>query len=379
MAGRPVGRVVGSSDVKIWGMTSAERIRRAFRRAGIAESIDGKPADSAAQILVRADYVLDESLIRALAAAPGTILMTEDGRTPVAAHCDPETAAKLLPALSGERAFSADLAAGLRCVGPVEISSAYSQSLRKREAPYILPLSRANLRMIESRMFQGAYKGVTDLVTKYVWPRPALRVTRWAAEAGISPNAVTWVSLVCVLAACWLFLEGAFAAGLAAAWMMTFLDTVDGKLARVTLTSTKLGDVFDHGVDLIHPPFWYAAWIIGLEATGQALADASLIFAIVIGGYVVGRLQEGLFIWLFGMHMHIWRPVDSWFRLITARRNPNLLILSAFVLIGLPDVGMLAVAAWTCISIAFHSIRILQALNARRRGGPLISWLAVQT
>ena len=41
---------------------------------------------------------------------------------------------------------------------------------------------------------------------------------------------------------------------------MTFLDTVDGKLARVTLTSSPFGNVLDHSLDLIHPPFWYWAW-----------------------------------------------------------------------------------------------------------------------
>ena len=44
---------------------------------------------------------------------------------------------------------------------------------------------------------------------------------------------------------------------------MTFLDTVDGKLARTTLTSSKWGDIFDHGIDLVHPPFWYVAWGAG--------------------------------------------------------------------------------------------------------------------
>ena len=57
---------------------------------------------------------------------------------------------------------------------------------------------------------------------------------------------------------------------------MTFLDTVDGKLARVTITSTKLGNVFDHGIDLIHPPFWYLAWGMGLALDPPAIAGIPL-------------------------------------------------------------------------------------------------------
>ena len=47
---------------------------------------------------------------------------------------------------------------------------------------------------------------------------------------------------------------------------MTFLDTVDGKLARVTVNSSYFGHLFDHAIDLISPPFWYLIWGLGLES-----------------------------------------------------------------------------------------------------------------
>ncbi|MDF0678127.1 MAG: CDP-alcohol phosphatidyltransferase family protein [Nitrosomonas sp.] len=61
--------------------------------------------------------------------------------------------------------------------------------------------------------------------------------------------------------------------GLIMAWLTKLLDTVDGKLARVTLTSSKLGDVLDHGLDIIHPPLWYLAWGVGLMATATPVAN----------------------------------------------------------------------------------------------------------
>ena len=45
---------------------------------------------------------------------------------------------------------------------------------------------------------------------------------------------------------------------------MTFLDTVDGKLARVTLTSSRFGNWLDHGNDIIHPPLWWLCLANGL-------------------------------------------------------------------------------------------------------------------
>src|SRR5688572_9125125 len=173
----------------------------------------------------------------------------------------------------------------------------------------------------------------------------------------------------------WLFWTGRFGSGLIAAWAMTFLDTVDGKLARVTLQSTRFGDVFDHGIDLIHPPFWWWAWIVGLPAAGLPLADASPVLAAIVAGYVLQRLEEGAFIAWFRMDMHTWQRFDSRFRLITARRNPNLVLLTVFALVGRPDAGIVAVAAWTVISLLIHTVRLAQAALYRRRG-PVRSWLA---
>jgi hypothetical protein len=76
------------------------------------------------------------------------------------------------------------------------------------------------------------------------------------------------------------------------------------------------------------------------------------------------------------MHIHVWRPADSWFRLITARRNPNMVILFASMLVARPDLGIVGVAVWTVASILFHLVRLLQAAATRAAGRPVVSWLS---
>jgi phosphatidylglycerophosphate synthase len=182
---------------------------------------------------------------------------------------------------------------------------------------------------------------------------------------------------VLTVAAFWLFLNGTFATGLVAAWAMTFLDTVDGKLARTTLTSSKWGDVFDHGIDLVHPPFWYVAWALGLSAAGLGLSDGLfwLVVGTIIVGYVLQRVVEGIAIKWLGLEIHIWRPIDTWFRQITARRNPNLAILTLATLLGRPDLGLIAVAAWTAICFVLHVIQLAQAFAVKRQNGSIRSWM----
>jgi phosphatidylglycerophosphate synthase len=158
------------------------------------------------------------------------------------------------------------------------------------------------------------------------------------------------------------------------------LDTVDGKLARCTGQSSYWGNIFDHGLDLIHPPFWWWAWAEGLGAYDPNLEFERVYELLIVGaivfGYVAQRLIEGIFVRRFGMHIHVWRQVDSRFRLITARRNPNMVILVASLIIGRPDLGIELVALWTLMSLIFHAVRLAQANARRDRGRPVISWLA---
>jgi hypothetical protein len=100
-----------------------------------------------------------------------------------------------------------------------------------------------------------------------------------------------------------------------------------------------------------------------------------LILAIV-AGYVLQRSIEGIFMRRFGrMHIHVWRPIDSKFRLVTARRNPNMVILVAALLFRRPDLGIEFVAWWTLASLIFHAVRLAQASERLGRGEKIVSWL----
>ena len=359
------GAVVGSSSLRICGLPSDERLRRQLRRAGAATD----PQAATRIVIFRADWVFDDALVRGLVNGSEDVALVVASGECVAARVPASRADEARAALLERRAPQ-----GLRVVNATDVTDGYDRKLRKREPPYLLPLDSAGLPAIERRVFSAVYKGVTDLVTLYFWPAPARVVTRYCARVGITPNQVTSASLLLVFAAMYLFWNGHYVTGLLAAWLMTFLDTVDGKLARVSLLSTKFGNFFDHSIDLIHPPFWWWAWIVGLPAVGMPLADTDLVLTVIVAGYIVQRLEEGLFDVFFGIGMYVWQPFDSRFRLITSRRNPNLLMLTVSVLVGRPDLGIIAVAVWTVVSLLVHTVRMIQAGILRLRG-PLRSWL----
>jgi len=376
---QPAVCIVGTSPVRLWALDGGERLRRQLRALGITHTIsEGDSVPAAGWIvLLRADHLFDERTLRDLVSHPGTVVLAAgqtEARTAVAAHVTVEMASLARAVLEGK--VSPQAIRGVTMGTPATLSSAYVGKLLKSAPPLVLPIRATQAAALERYLFDGAYKGVTDLVTKWVWPAPARWVTRWCARLGVGPNAVTATSLVLAVAAMALFARGQFCIGLLVAWVMTFLDTVDGKLARVTVTSTQFGHLFDHVIDLIHPPLWYLAWAYGVAGNAAQLwALRSVLVAIVVG-YVAGRLIEGAFEYLLaGFSLFTWQPLDSYVRLVTARRNPNLLLLSAFALADLPRQGLIAVALWTVVSTVCLAIRLGQAAYVRVRSGHLQPWL----
>lgn len=364
---------VGSNATLLWGMTNAERVRRIGVAQGFADAATDRADDPA--ILANMAFAFDPVWTAHLKTRPGTV-MTRDGVI-VLAHVRGGAEHALVEATMRD-CSTLPVTADLVVIAAEAEDGILNEALRKREKPFAELLTPAAVPAIERASYVGAYKGVTDLLTKYLWPEWALAITRVCARAGITPNQVTAMGSVLCIVATIAFWYGWFWTGLGTGLVFMVLDTVDGKLARCTITASKLGNAWDHGVDLVHPPFWWWAWAAGCAPYGRPLDDTT--FWVVIGtmlfGYVAQRLIEGAFIVRFGMHIHVWERFDSQFRLVTARRNPNMVILFAGLVVTRPDWGIIGVAAWTAISLVVHLVRLFQAMAARARGRTITSWLA---
>ncbi|RYM08872.1 CDP-alcohol phosphatidyltransferase family protein [Sphingobium cupriresistens] len=348
-------RLLGDNATPIWGMTNAERNRR------MAESAakNGSTLAPRHELVFNLTYAFDPLLLRLALETPGTLFAWRN--TPIVGQIpqgsDPLAAPNVI-----------DLSDGRKL---------YNRQLRKLEQPMVRELTPATRRAIERQSYFGAYKGVTDILTKYLWPELALVLTRIAAQLKMTPNMVSVIGVTLCLVATYLFAQGMFWTGFLSGFIFMVLDTVDGKLARCTITSSKWGNVIDHGVDLVHPPFWWYFWGTGLAYWGLSLSTQAfaLVMAAVIAGYILQRLIEGMFLKDFKMDIHVWRPFDSQFRLVTARRNPNMVILFVSLLFARPDIGLIALAWWTVISLVVHAIRLGQAYGVKRSGRPIVSWM----
>lgn len=365
--------LVGDSETRVWQLSGRQRLKRSldgYANVHLVASPDEVP-DAATFLALRADYLYDGRVLTALTAGSDALtLVAPDGRV-VAVRGESNQARQLTDQLDDAEQAPSDTP----CVSPEELTAGSRTALRSLAVARVEPIKASERRRLEQYLFSGSYKGVTDLVTKWLWPRPAQLATRFCLSLGVNPNAVTLMSLILAILAALAFIQGAFITGLLAGWLMTFLDTVDGKLARVSISSSEFGNRLDHGLDLVHPPFWYWAWGLGLSGAWQLTPSFAMTIVLIFATYIAGRLCEGGFRLLAPFSLFLWQPFDSVNRLITARRNPNLLLLTGSFVAGRPDIGLWLVAMWHLISTVILGLRLAWATWLRARGRALSSWL----
>ena len=373
--------ILNTCDVTLWGVPQSERIRKVLAKVSdFSEVIDiSQLADSEQVLILRADYLFESNVITKLIEQPQAVLLSSCvEQIPAAAWVNTENMELIISMLQQETVTQQ--LSSIPILTPQSLTGGYDPRLRKYDLAHVVKITSENQRTIENYLYDKSYKGITDLVTKWWWPIPARWCVRVFANMNITPNMVTglgWLlTILCGIA----FYYGELVIGLCAAWLMTFLDTVDGKLARVTLQSSKVGHVMDHGLDIIHPPIWYWCW-----ATGLGISDITFLYInlsvidwmwILLVAYIGGRVFEGLFQLLFNdISIFCWKPIDSFHRLITARRNPCMIMLTLSLIVANPELGFIWVVVWSMLSTIVLALRFFYAAYVRLTLGPLESWL----
>ncbi len=240
--------------------------------------------------------------------------------------------------------------------------STYIQATRKRVSAFVIAVnSGEDLRLAEKITFAAVYKGATDFITKYVFYLPARWVVRMISPTAITPNQVTLLSMLLSFGAIVPFFTGQYWVATIMGFAMAFLDTVDGKLARVTLRTSKSGDLLDHVSDFVYLLAWYIG--LGWSLSGGALLDMSnqiaQIHALLIASFVADKIATGLYKRLYGYELHDYTRLDYSVRIFIARRNPFLLCMLIALVLGDAVIGLILITVWYVLTLAFHLMRFI--------------------
>ncbi len=234
---------------------------------------------------------------------------------------------------------------------------AFIRKLRRSTPYYLFGVTDAPAaRKVERFLFWSNYKGSTDFFTKYVYPPLVWLAVPPLARARVHPNTVTLISILLTVLAVPIFASGHFLLGFLCAYGMSVLDSVDGKLARLTFTDSWLGNILDHGLDLVHPPFWYLAWAWGLTG-GDLSSPAWHAGVVMLVLYVIDRLILAIYPRRFDKGLHTHAPIDGFVRTFISRRNINLPLFTVGYYAGLGVPTLYLIVLWQALTCLYHGGR----------------------
>ena len=369
--------IINTCDKKLWGLTQNQRVQQTLCKIAeihaLTDSVTLDPNDKI--LLIRSDYLIEANVIQRFIQRNDCLLKSSCDDQIVAIwtkHKHYKEAHGILCGTEQHHHFSQ--------VTAEQLTGGYDINLRKYDISYVVRVTDDNVPILEKYLYDKSYKGITDCVTKWWWPRPARAVVKLCTIFKISPNMVTGFGWILTFITGFAFYHAEYALGLLSGWLMTFLDTVDGKLARVSLQSSKVGHIMDHALDIIHPPIWYWCWAMGLGVTSIEFIgiNASLFDwgVLMLSAYVLGRVFEGLFQWWFKTaSIFCWKPFDSYHRLFTARRNPSMIILTMALFFSSPLLGFVWVVLWALMSDVVLAVRFLMGVMAKLTHQPIRSWI----
>jgi phosphatidylglycerophosphate synthase len=325
-------------------------------------------------LAIEADSVIDTRLLRYLGECTGafavrggegaecTAVLRLEGSVPAVS-----SAAVRLPEIA-----EAGLRQGMLRELPLSEIPDYVKKLRRHLPVYLFRITdTASQDRAERFLFWSNYKGSTDFFTKYVYPPLVWRLVRPLAHWRVHPNVVTLFNVGITFAAVPLFAHAQWVLGLLLAYTMSVLDSVDGKLARLTFRASRLGDVLDHGLDMIHPPLWYLAWAWAL-GNGQFTAPVFQMAMWMTVIYFLDRIVAGVFNFRTGRSIHGYTPFDERMRTFISRRNINVPLFTVGLILGVPIQAFVLIVLWQVVTFLFHTVRLVQSWNGKQALGTTV-------
>ncbi|MSR82122.1 MAG: CDP-alcohol phosphatidyltransferase family protein [Candidatus Latescibacteria bacterium] len=375
----------GFSRARIWVSPASQapvlRLRRDLEdvfplQLDVIPSEDERPLCAALTyadepvLLLQGDLVLDDRLLRhLLKGGPGTALAEGDE---VVAYLNPAQAR----ALAGHWETGGGLGAGLAATGlqprrPAELDP-YVPSLRLTMPAYLLRArAKSELPSLDHLLYHRTFKGVIDAIARYGYYHLVRWITRQLSRTSLTPNLFTALSILAIWAAVPCFALGQLGAGVLLAWLGVILDSVDGKLARLTLHLSEAMGALEHLSAMPALGLWYLALAWHCSG-GELLRNTPMAMAtwVLVGAFVLDKIVSSAFKKRHRREIFDYRPVDAAFHLIAARRNVSLLQLSVGALLDQPHITLVSMAAWMVCTLLFHAGRWLFVEVGKRLTAP---------
>lgn len=237
----------------------------------------------------------------------------------------------------------------------------YVDDLRLRNEPYLFRCTNESfIPSMENRMFEANFKGTLDFIAIYIYKYPVREMVRFLGRfRWITPNQVTFLSIVSSFAVPTLFALGHMGWAIAVGWSMFILDSVDGKLARLTVRLSRTAGILEHATSTPAVFLWFPT--LGWHLSNGALLDFSNSITAatwtLMPLYWIDKSVNGLFRKRHKIDLYNWSVFDEKFHLIACRRAIIMLIVTIGYATNYTKQSFIALAVWMVVSFLVHVFR----------------------
>jgi phosphatidylglycerophosphate synthase len=241
----------------------------------------------------------------------------------------------------------------------------YIMSMRRHVRPLCFAAPSAEeCRLAERIILDAAQKGTLDFPA-YVHAPIETAIVSLLCKTRITPNQITIAGFIIGCGATTAFVAGRIGLGLVAALAFGLVDGLDGKLSRVKIETTERGK-WEHHLDYLIENSWWIAIAFQLWQSGR-LPNAFYFLALLIGSHLLDELVKRRAKMATGRLLDDVAPFDRAFRLIAARRNVYVWLLTAGFLLGAFPQSYAIICCWAAITATVHLVRSVRICNGLGR------------
>jgi len=244
----------------------------------------------------------------------------------------------------------------------------YDSKMRKDVSPWWIDIDTVeDLKVAERLIIENASKNPSDALACYVHKPIENRLVGLVSKSSITPNQLTVAVNILAYLVTGLFLTGHLLAGSILSFVVGIADGLDGKLARVTMRTSRLGSL-EHSFDLLFEFSWLIALALFLlDSQGSAtplILCTCIITLIAFYRNVYDRFRKAT-----GVSLDDYGDLERVFRRVAGRRNLYNVVIFASVLLGVPLYSLVFILFHAGITAVVYAWRAAKHLHVLDRQG----------
>ncbi len=246
----------------------------------------------------------------------------------------------------------------------------YVPGMRRQVRPFWCRVdSKKDLASCKRELVRATQKGTLDFHAWYINRHIENKILYYLSELKITPNQLTVLTNIVAYLVTFLFLTGHLLAGSVLTYVVSVMDGLDGKLARIRGRLTKLGNI-EHSFDFLFEQSWYIslAWFLSSHPDRFSLTGAGnqaplkiALGIVLFNGFATHCYMQ--FKEVMGISLSDCAPFDRKFRRFDGRKNIYIYYILLGVILGAPLYSLFAILIHATVTAVVYALRACKHLK----------------